>query len=228
MLTSNVPRPTSLALLQCEHGARSTGALSTLHFLGRVRRRHGRRRLRGLVFGSGDDVSPTVGARSSAGAHSTARLLRRWWRNRCRRSGHLRRLLLRWHVDDDADVARVETGSDAHDLDAPLPGAPKMSGLSAASSTYGALGAPSGSARERGPRAEQIEVERAGETGDFYPASGLSGEIKPLLLLCVCIRSCSRARAYGGVGSTNGGTLVWESSEPPNPFYVRMGLPFIV
>ena len=55
--------------------------------------------------------------------------------------------------------------------------------LSVASSTYGALGAPSGSARERRECAEQIEVERAGETGDFYPASGLSGEIKPLLLL---------------------------------------------
>ena len=70
----------------------------------------------------------------------------------------------------------------------PLPGAPKMSGrLSVATSTYGARGAPSSPARGRRPRAEQIEVERAGETGDFYPASELSGEIKLLLLLCVCI-----------------------------------------
>ena len=79
MLVSNVPRSTSLALLQREHGARSTGALSTLHLLGRVWCLHGRRRLRGLVFGPGDDVSPTVSARSFTGVHSTARLLRRWW-----------------------------------------------------------------------------------------------------------------------------------------------------
>ena len=48
-------------------------------------------------------------------------------------------------------------------------------------------GAPSSPARERRACAEQIEVGRAGETGDFYPASELSGEIKLLLLLCVCI-----------------------------------------
>ena len=45
-----------------------------------------------------------------------------------------------------------------------------------------------GSERGRRPRAERIEVRaRAGETGDFYPASELSGEIKLLLLLCVFI-----------------------------------------
>ena len=50
-------------------------------------------------------------------------------------------------------------------------------------STYGArpLFSP---ARGRRAHKEQIEAER---TGDFYPASELSGEIKLLLLLCVSI-----------------------------------------
>ena len=76
----------------------------------------------------------------------------------------------------------------------PLPGAPKMPGLSLCGLEHlWGTGAPSSPARERRACAEQIEVGRAGETGDFYPASELSGEIKLLLLLCVCICSCLRA-----------------------------------
>ena len=69
----------------------------------------------------------------------------------------------------------VETGSDAHDLDAPLPGVPKMSGLesvSVASNTYGALGGPFWFGGGAGPCAEQIEVERARGDGQSLPSFG--------------------------------------------------------
>ena len=93
-------------------------ALSIPRLLRGARRMHGRRSLRGLVLGSGDNVSSPVGARSSAGIYPTARLLRWRW-NRRRRTNHLRSLLLRWHVDEDDDVARANTGSGSHNLDAP-------------------------------------------------------------------------------------------------------------
>ena len=79
MLALSAPRSAGLALFQREHGARSTVALLILHLLGGVRCMYRRRSLRGLVLGPGDDVSPPVGARSSAGIYSTARLLRWRW-----------------------------------------------------------------------------------------------------------------------------------------------------
>src|SRR3954465_3549571 len=58
-------------------------------------------------------------ARSSAGAFPTTRLLQGRWVRRGRTS-HLRSLLIRRHVDeDDEDLARVNTGSGSHNLDAP-------------------------------------------------------------------------------------------------------------
>ena len=118
MLALSVPRSAGLALLQREHGARGTMALSIPRLLRGARRMYGRRSLRGFVLGSGDDVSPPVGARSSAGVYPTTRLLRWWWERRGR-SSHLRSLLLRWHVDEDVDVARANTRSGSHNLDAP-------------------------------------------------------------------------------------------------------------
>ena len=80
---------------------------------------YGRRGLRSLVLGLGSTVSSLVDARSSAGVYPTTRLLRWWWdrrgRNSCRRSR-----ILQWHVDEeDEDLARVNTGSGSHNLDAP-------------------------------------------------------------------------------------------------------------
>ena len=140
---------------------------------------YGRRSLRGLVLGSGNNVSSLVSAHSSASVYPTARLLL-WRRDRCGRSSHLRSLLLRWHVDEDDDeLARTNAGSGSHNLDAPLPGAPKMSWET---NTYGA--GPL-SVRQGAEGARRADRGRACKR--FYPASELPEEIILLLLLCGCI-----------------------------------------
>lgn len=128
MLVLNSERSTSLILAQQAYGTVNTMTLLVPRLLRCARCAYGRRGLRGLVFGLGSTVSTLVDARSSASVNPTARLLR-WWRDRHGRNRCLRSLLLRWHVDeDDEDLARVHAGSGSHNLDAPLPGMPKMSG----------------------------------------------------------------------------------------------------
>ena len=101
------------------------------------RRGFGVRPVVGLVLGLGGAVSFLAGDHPSTGVSSTNRWF--WWRwNRRRQASDLRRLLLRRHVDAvdevdeagkvDEECARVRAGSGSHNLDAPLPGAPKMSG----------------------------------------------------------------------------------------------------
>ena len=128
MLVLSTPRSTSSILAQQAYGTASTMTLSVSRLLRWARCMYGRRGLCSLVLGPGNTVSSLVDVRSSAGVCPTTHLLRWWWhrhgRNNCRRS-----LLLRWHVDEgNEDLARVNAGSGSHNLDAPLPGAPKMSG----------------------------------------------------------------------------------------------------
>ena len=187
-------------------------ALSVPRLLRGARCMYGRRSLRGFVLGSGSIMSSLVGARSSAGIYPTIRLLRWWWKRRGR-SSHLRSLLLRWHVDEDVDVARADAESDMHDLDAPLPGAPKMSWLG--TSTYGA-GGPfwSGKGAEGARRGD-----RGGSARGILPSFGaLRRDKTPTAALCF----------YSVLARERRCVVVLNDSNEPNPFYVRMGLLFIV
>src|SRR3954465_14008591 len=89
------------------------------------------------MFGRRGTMSWFGDARSAAGAVPTTRLLqgrrvRRGW------TGHLRSLLLRWHVDeDDGDLARVDAGSGLHNFDAPYLARQRCRGESASPNTYG-------------------------------------------------------------------------------------------
>ena len=128
MLVLNATRTTSLILGQRTYGAANAMTLLVPPFLRWARWAYGRRGLRGLVLGLGSAVGTLVDVHSSAGVYSTVRLLRRWWKRR-RRGCCPRSILLRWHVgEDDEDLACVPAGSGSHNLDAPLPGAPEMSG----------------------------------------------------------------------------------------------------
>ena len=119
MLVLNATRTTSLILGQWTYGAANAMTLLVPPFLRWARWAYGRRGLRSLVLGLGSAVGTLVDVHSSAGIHSTVRLLRRWWKRR-RRGCCPRSLLLRWHVgEDDEDLARVHAGSGSHDLDAP-------------------------------------------------------------------------------------------------------------
>src|SRR3954468_639662 len=101
--------PTGPIWVQRAYGTMGTSTLLVLCLLGGARSEFGRRGAKNWL---GD-------ARSSAGASPTARLLQ-GRRVRRRRTGHLRRFFLRWHVDEeDGGLARVDAGSGSHNLDAP-------------------------------------------------------------------------------------------------------------
>ena len=128
MLVLSAPRSTSLVLAYHAYGIASAMTLLVLRLLRVARNMYSRRGLCSLVLGPGGIMSFLVNVLSSAGVHSTTHLLQRW-RKRRGRSGCRRSLLLRWHVDEgNEDLARVNAGSGSRNLDAPLPGAPKMSG----------------------------------------------------------------------------------------------------
>ena len=119
MLVLNAARTTILILGQRTYGAANAMTLLVPRLLRWARWAYGRRGLRGLVLGLGSAVGTLVDVHSSAGVHSTVRLLRRWWKRR-RRGCCPRSLLLRWNVgEDDEDLARVHAGTGSHDLDAP-------------------------------------------------------------------------------------------------------------
>ena len=119
MLVLSATRTTSLILAQRTYGAANAMTLLVPCLLRGTRCAHGRQGLCRLVLGLGRTEGSLVDAHSSAGVHSTIRLLRRWWKRR-RRGCCPRSLLLRWHVDeDDEDLARVHAGSGSHNLDAP-------------------------------------------------------------------------------------------------------------
>ena len=119
MLVLSALRSTSLALVYHAHGAASARALWILRLLRVAWNMYSHQGLCSLVLGPGSIISFLVDVHSSAGVHSTTRLLQRW--RKCRgRSGCRRSLLLRWHVDEgNEDLARVNAGSGSHNLDAP-------------------------------------------------------------------------------------------------------------
>src|SRR3954462_1543917 len=122
-------------------------------------------------------------ARSSAGAFPTTRLLQGRWVRRGRTS-HLRSLLLRRHVDeDDEDLVRADAGSGSHNLDAPLPGAPKMSGeICLHEHLWGPspfLGSAGGGGRAKSG------LRRC--TQGVLPSFGPHGCVKPYCCFVVCI-----------------------------------------
>ena len=138
----SIPRSSGLSLPQQANGTSRTTALLGRHLPREAWCVYGHRGLRirpvvRLVLGLGGAVSFLAGDHPSAGVSSTNRWFR-WRRDRRRRASDLRGLLLRRHVDvvDEVDgagevaegCARVSAGSGSHNLDAPLPGAPKMSG----------------------------------------------------------------------------------------------------
>ena len=128
LLVLSTPRSTSSILLQQTHGTVSTMTLPVPRLLRWAWCMYGRRGLRRLALGPGSVVSFLVDVRPSADVYPTTHLLRWRW-DRHGWSSCLRSLLLRWHVDEEnEDLARVNAGSGSHNLDAPLPGAPKMSG----------------------------------------------------------------------------------------------------
>ena len=119
MLVLNATRTTSLILGQRTYGAANAIMLLVPRLLRGTWSAHGRRGLCRLVLGLGSAVGTLVDAHSSAGVHSTIRLLRRRWKRRGR-NNCLRILLLWWHVNkDDEDLACVHAGSGSRDLDAP-------------------------------------------------------------------------------------------------------------
>ena len=153
----------------------------------------------------------------SVGVYPTTRLLRWWWDRRGRNSC-CRSLLLRWHVDeDDEDLARVHAGSGSHNLDAPLPGAPKMSGKLIHQHLWGPgpfrFGGGGGRAKS-GSR----QYTRA-----VLPSFGPHGCVKPYYCLLDCIESLLRS---DGRCQTERGSVSGVSNEP-NLLYVVLGPPFI-
>src|SRR3954463_4491834 len=120
--------PTGPIWVQRAYGTMGTGTPLVPRLLGGARSEFVRRVAKNWL---GD-------ARSSAGASPTARLLQgRWVRRRW--TGHLRSFFLRWHVDEeDGGLARVDTGSGSHNLDAPYLARQRCRGESASSNTYGA------------------------------------------------------------------------------------------
>ena len=128
MLVLSTPRSTSSILVQQAYGTENTMTLSVLRLLRWAWYMYGRRGLCSLVLGPGSVVSFLVDVHPSANVYPTTRLLR-WRLDRHGRNTCLRSLLLWWHIDEEnEDLARVNAGSGSHNLDAPLPGAPKMSG----------------------------------------------------------------------------------------------------
>ena len=119
MLVLSAPRSTSLVLAYHAYGTASAMTLLVLRLLRVARNMYSHRGLCSLVLGPGSIISFLVDVHSSAGVHSTTRLLQRW-RKRRGRSGCRRNLLLRWHIDEgNEDLARVNAGSGSHNLDAP-------------------------------------------------------------------------------------------------------------
>src|SRR4051812_10385404 len=118
MLVLSALGPTSMVWVQRAYGTMGTMTLLVSRLLRGARGELGRRGTKNWFDR----------ARSSAGVLPTTRLLHGQW-VRCGRTGHLRSFLLRRHAGaNDESLARADAGSDSHNLDAPLPGAPKMSG----------------------------------------------------------------------------------------------------
>ena len=78
MLVLNATRTTSLMLGQRTYSAANAMTLLVPRLLRGARCAHGRRGLCRLVLGLGRTEGSLVDAHSSAGVHSTTRLLRRW------------------------------------------------------------------------------------------------------------------------------------------------------
>ena len=80
MLVLSAPRSTSLVLAYHVYGTASAMTLLVLRVLRVARNMYSRRGLRSLVLGPGSIISFLVDVHSSAGVHSTTRLLQRWWK----------------------------------------------------------------------------------------------------------------------------------------------------
>jgi hypothetical protein len=79
-LVLSAPRSTSLVLAYHAYGTASAMMLLVLRLLGVAWNMYSRRGLCNLVFGPGSIMSFLVDVYSSAGVHSTTRLLQRWWK----------------------------------------------------------------------------------------------------------------------------------------------------
>ena len=78
MLVLSAPRSTSLVLAYHAYGTASAMTLLILRLLRVARNMYSRRGLCSLVLGPGSIISFLVDVHSSAGVHSTTRLLQRW------------------------------------------------------------------------------------------------------------------------------------------------------
>src|SRR3954469_16495176 len=207
--------PTVPIRVQRAYGTMGTSTLLVLRLLGGAWSEFGRRGAKNW-FG---------GARSSAGAFPTARLLQGRWVRR-RRTGHLRSFLLRRHVDeDDGGLARADAGSGSHNLYAPYLARQRCRGKSASSITYGD-GTPFRFGGERRMHEEQIEATRTHK--DFTQLRAARMRKTLLLLVWIDSSSCSGAQeATVSLELDVGGCLLgvllsyvaWAS------FYMLKGLP---
>src|SRR4051812_21335622 len=135
------------------------------------------------MFGRRGAMSWLDDARPAAGAVPATRLLQ-GRRVRRGRTGHLRSLLLRRHVDeDDGNLACADAGSGSHNFDAPYLARQRCRGESASSNTYGDR-APYWFGGARRLHKEQIE---ALHTGGILPSFGPQGCIKPYCCFVDCI-----------------------------------------
>ena len=80
VLVLSAPRSTSLVLAYHAYGTASAMTLLILRLLRVARNMYSRRGLCSLVFGPGSIISFLVDVHSSAGVHSTTRLLQWWWK----------------------------------------------------------------------------------------------------------------------------------------------------
>src|SRR3954468_24868292 len=142
--------------------------------------------------------------------------MRRRW------ASDLRSLLLRGHgaVVDEADElgevdeerARVNAESGSHNLDAPLPGAPKMSGETVLHEHLWDRSPFVRSARGRREHEEQIVA----STRAVYQGSGRGGRVKPYSCLVVIQLESSGAGSASYTERTS--DLGCECLNPPPPF----------
>ena len=192
MLVLSTPRSTSSILVQQTYGTVSTMTLPVPRLLRWARCMYGRRGFGvrpvvRLVLGLGGAMSFLACDHPSAGISSTNRWFW-WWRDRCRRACDLRSLLLRGHVvavgevdeagEVDEECARVNAGSDSHNLDAPYLARQRCRGKLSATNTYG-TGAPC----LCGTRAEGAQRADRSEHAGSLPRFGPRRTRKTLLLL---------------------------------------------
>ena len=182
MLVLSASRSTNLALGYHAYGTASAMTLLILRLLRVAWNMYSRRGLCSLVLGPGGIMSFLVDVHSSAGVHSTVRLLWRWWKRR-RRGCCPRSLLLRWHVDEEnKDLAHVNAGSGSHNLDTPYLARQRCRGELIHEHLWG---------RQTGPLSvrRRAEVARRADRGEAHEqfTQVRAARMRKTLLLLVCV-----------------------------------------